>query len=147
MTDLEGAAQLWRDRVALLQQTDPAFRLLPDSAASWRAEAERWIADDQVGFFVATVDGALVGLVAVTVVAGKPGLDPERVGAVLEMAVDLHRARAGLSDGLLTRAKDWLAKLGVRRLEIDVPARYPVEEAFWRARRARARSTRFWLEI
>ncbi|MCY3866632.1 MAG: hypothetical protein OXG68_14440 [Chloroflexi bacterium] len=146
LTDLEAGAQLWHDRIALLQQTDPAFRLLPDAAARWRAKAERWIADDEVGFFVATVDGELVGQVAVRVVAGQPGLYPERVGAVLEMAVDLHRASPGLSDGLLACAKDWLAKQGVRHLVIDVPARYPVEEAFWRARRARARFTRFWLE-
>ena len=114
LIDLEAAAQLWHDRIALLQQTDPAFSLLLDAPAKWRAEAERWIADDQVGFFVATLGNELVGLVAVKVVAGKPGLYPERVGAVLEMAVDLHRARTGLSEGLLARAKDWLAENGVR---------------------------------
>ena len=75
------------------------------------------------------------------------GLYPERVGALLEMAVDLHCAHAGLSDALLDSAKGWLAKHDVRHLEIDAPARYPVEEAYWRAKRAKARFTGFWLEI
>ena len=146
-SDLGAAAQLWRDRIALLQQSDPHIKFLPDATARWRAEAERWIAQDQVGFFVAVMEGELIGFAAVQVVAGGAGLQPARAGAVLGMAIDLHRSHRGLSEGLLGHAKGWLRSQDVGHLEIDVPAGYPVEEAFWRAQRATARFNRFWLEI
>ena len=63
------------------------------------------------------------------------------------MAVDLHETHRGSSEQLLDRAKRWLTAKNVTQLEIDVPARYPVEAAFWRAQGARLRTARHWLEI
>ncbi|MDE2855548.1 MAG: GNAT family N-acetyltransferase [Chloroflexota bacterium] len=146
-SDLQAAARLWHDRMALLQQTDTCIKLLPDAAARWRIEAERWIASDVVGFYVAEAEGDLAGFAAVQVVPGRPGLRPARLGVILDMAVDLHSARSGLSEQLLGKVRRWLASKDIHHLEIDVPARYPVEEAFWRARRASVRFNRYWLEI
>lgn len=146
-SDLLAASQLWFDRVTLLQQTDPHLKLLPDAIADWRTSARSWIADDQIRFLVAVKGEALIGLVAVEVAAGKPGFHPQRRGLLLEMVVDLYDTHHRLSEQLLDQAKRWLAAMKVTRMEVDVPAHYPVEAAFWRAQGARLRFERRWLKI
>jgi GNAT superfamily N-acetyltransferase len=145
--DLEAATQLWFDRIHLLQQTDSHIQLLPAAEDAWRSKARSWIADDKVLFLVSAKCERLFGMIAVDVVEGRPGLHPQRRGVVLDMAVDLHETHRGASEQLLERAKNWLSAQNVTQLEIDVPARYPVEAAFWRAQGARLRFERHWLRI
>lgn len=146
-SDLESASQLWFERINLLQQTDGHFKLRPDAVEDWRTEASGWIADDQVRFLVAENDEELIGLIAVRVMDGMPGLYPKRKAVLLDMAVDLHATHRGLSEQLLDQAKRWLSAKNVTQLEIDVPARYPVETAFWRAQGGRLQFERRWLRI
>ena len=146
-SDLPAAAQLWFDRITLLQQTDPHVKLLPDARKKWSDVAANWIRDEKVRFLVGEQNGTLVGFTVVEVAPGKPGLHPQRRGILLEMVLDLHETHRGLSDQLLSRVKRWLASAGVTQLEVDMPARYPVEAAFWRAQGATACSERLSLRI
>ncbi len=132
-SDLAGAAQLWFDRITLLQQSDPLTMPLPAAREKWAAAAASWVGAERTQFLVAEQDGALLGFNVVQVAAGRPGLHPARRGILLEMALDLHETHPGLSEQLLRRALRWLSALGVTQLEVDAPARYPVEAAFWRA--------------
>ena len=115
--DLHAAARLWQDRMALLQQTDASIKLLPDAAARWRLEAERWITCDSAAFYVAEADGDLAGFAAAQVVPGRPGLQPARLGLILDMAVDLHSTHSGLSEQLLGEVRRWLASRDIHHLE------------------------------
>ena len=90
---------------------------------------------------------ALLGFIIVAVMDGYPGLQPERLGILEAMAVDLHCAHPGLSGGLLARAKTWLRSQGIAVIEVRAPARYPVEEAFWQGQGAKLRSRTYWLNI
>lgn len=146
-SDLESASQLWFERINLLQQTDGQIKHLPDAKEAWRSHARRWIADEMVHFLVSAKSENLIGLIAVRVVDGMPGLRPQRKGLLLDMVIDLHATHPGLSERLLNQAKRWLSAQKVTQLEVDVPARYPVEEAFWRAQGAELRFERRWLRI
>lgn len=146
-SDLEPASQLWFDRMNLLQQTDWQIKLLPDAKEDWRTKASSWIADDQVRFLVAENNEELIGLIAVGLAKGMPGLYPQRKAALLDMAVDLHATHRGLGKQLLDMAKRWLSAKNVTELEVDVPAHYPVETVFWRAQGAELRFERRWLRI
>ena len=146
-TDLEGAAELWFDRLALLQQSDPLIKLAPDAAARWRASATRWIANEDFAFLLARDDEAIRGYIVVTTCDGPAGLEPARLGTVVEMAVDLHQSHSGLSRRLLDRAQDWLRARKINCLAIAAPVRYPVEEAFWRGQGAKLSSQTYRLEI
>ncbi|MDE2777424.1 MAG: hypothetical protein OXI77_15950 [Chloroflexota bacterium] len=132
LSDLPAAAQLWFDRITLLQQTEAGIKLLPDARGKWSTVAAEWTRDEQVAFLAAEQDGKLIGFTVVRIAAGTPGLHPQCRGILLAMAVDLHETYRGLSDLLLDRAKGWLAAMGATQLEVDVPAHYPVEAAFWR---------------
>lgn len=147
MSDLGSAAQLWFDRITLLQQTDPRIKLLPDARDHWRAAAARWTSDERTRFWVAECCGTLLGFAVVQMATGEPGLQPQIRGVLLEMVVDLHETHRGLADQLLDRARRWLAERGAWEIEVDVPARYPVEAAFWRAQGGAACSERFRLPL
>lgn len=146
-SDLESASQLWFDRINLLQQTDWHIHLAPDAISEWRTNARSWIDDEEVGFLIAERNDTLIGFVAVEIAAAEPGLRPKRNGVLLDMAVDLHATHRGLSEQLLDQAKRWLSANEVTQLEVDVPARYPVEAAFWRSQGATLRFERRWLRI
>ncbi len=145
--DLETAAQLWYERIALLRESDANIALAPDAIDAWRKRARTWIEDGEYACFVAETDGTVVGLAAVTIVAGQPGLFPEHIGTIMELAVDLHQPHPGLSGDLLEQAKTWLKSRGVGTVEVHAPAYYPVEEAFWRAQGAKLSSVRYRLQI
>ena len=147
MSDLGSAAQLWFDRITLLQQTDPRVKLLPDARDHWSAAAASWISDERTRFWVAECHGRLVGFAVVRIAPGEPGLQPQRRGVLLEMVIDLHETHRGLAAQLLDQARRWLAAKGARQIEVDVPARYPVEAAFWRAQGGAAWSERFRLSL
>ena len=80
--DLESASQLWFERINLLQQTDWDIRLPHDAKEAWRVIARSWIADETVHFLVSEKSEQLIGLIAVGVVDGMPGLHPKRKGVV-----------------------------------------------------------------
>lgn len=146
-SDVPAACRLWRERMALLQQTDPQIQFAPEAEALWSQAAINWIQSDEVGFLVGERQGALVGFSVVGIAPGKPGLQPRRCGLLLEMAVDLHDTHRGLSQELLAHAKRWLAASGITLLAIDAPARYPLEAAFWRAQGATAHTEGLRLRI
>ena len=146
-SDLDTAAQLWFERIALLRETDANIVLAPAAIQSWQRQAKYWIEEDEYAFFVAESDGELAGILVVGISENLPWLQPKRLGSVVQMVLDLHRTRHGLSGALLERAKAWLQAREVAVLEVEPSARYPVEEAFWRAQGGNVRSLKFWLKI
>ena len=145
LQDLPGAVHLWQERIAVLQQSDTMYAHLPRSPLIWRRQAQAWLDDDETAFFVATVEGELVGFIVAVASDGLTGLVPKRVGRVLEVAVDLHRSHSGLGGALLERARRWFSQCGIDVMTIDVPAYYPVEQAFWRSQGGKQLFIQYWL--
>lgn len=146
-SDIAAAAQLWFERMSLLRETDTSRVLAQDAIQAWANQAHLWIKSNEYAFFVGEIHGEIVGLLIVSMRENPSWLLPRQLGVIVEMAVDLHQAHPGLSGALLAQAKAWLKTHGVRLLEIQAPARYPVEEAFWRAQGARTRSSNMWLSL
>lgn len=84
-SDLTAASALWHERAALLQQTDFAFRPLPNARRAWEQQAAVWLEDRETAFFVAENDEGLVGFIAAGIVDGQAGLQPRRMGRVFEI--------------------------------------------------------------
>jgi len=146
-SDLSTISFIWVERIALLQQTDSYFTPIPNAVQVWEEQAQLWIDDSMVGFYVAEQDSQVLGYIVVTIVAGPVGLRPKQIGKIMDMGLDLHQAHRGLGGNLLNEAKSWLAEHDIRILTVDLPARYPVEEAFWRSNGARLRFSEFWMVI
>ncbi len=145
--DLPAASQLWLERLFLLQQSDNLIQPSADARADWLQAARGWLAGEDSALFVAESAGELVGVAAVDICDGEVAMQPARLGRLLALAVDLHEAHPALSSRLLGKANDWLRGQGVTTLQIDAPAAYPVETAFWRGQGARLRSNRYWLSL
>ena len=146
-SDIAAAAQVWFERIALLRETDPNLALEQDAVRAWRERAGRWVASKDFGFFAAEVGGEIIGILVVGIRDNPPWLLPKQIGIIFEMVVDLHQAHPGLSGALLAQAKVWLNARDVDVLEIQSPAHYAVEEAFWRAQGGKLRSHSFWLRL
>ncbi len=145
--DLRRAALIWNERASLLQQSDDLQPLNPERILDWQRQARSWLTNDKCGFFVGEVNKSISGYMVIMISEGPAGLGPAVVGKVIDMAVDLHESRPGLSGALLDEARNWLKARDVGFLIVDVPARYPVEEAFWRAQGARLRFNQNWLTL
>lgn len=145
--DLRGAALIWNERASLLQQSDDLQPMNPERILDWQRQARSWLTNDKCGFFVGEVNKSISGYMVIMLSEGPAGLEPAVVGKVIDMAVDLHESRPGLSGALLDEARNWLKARDVGFLTVDVPARYPVEEAFWRAQGARLRFNQNWLAL
>lgn len=146
-SDLSTISFIWYERIALLQQTDSYFTSLPNAVQVWEQQANLWIDDSTVGFYVAEHETHIIGYIIITIVDGPVGLQPKQIGKIIDMGLDLHQAHRGLGGNLLDQAKSWLAEQGIRILTVDLPARYPVEEAFWRGVGAKLRFSQFWMVI
>ncbi len=146
-SDIASATFLWFERIALLQQTDTYFTPLDDASQVWQTEATKWLQDDDVIFYVAEQDSHLLGYIVVSIIAGPVGLRPKRIGTILDMSLDLHHAHSGLGGQLINTVKLWLADNNIRVLTVNLPARYPVEEAFWLSQGAKLRFNEFWMLI
>ena len=143
--DLEQAAVLWRERAELVRQADPLPGPSPREA-HWRVQACRWLDDETVAMFVAVDGGRLAGFISVALADSPPG-SSQRMGQVLDAALDLHESHAGLAGDLLEAARSWLRSRGIDTLRVDVPAHYPVEAGFWLAQGARPRFAQHWLPL
>ncbi len=146
-SDISQTSFLWYERIALLQQTDSYFTALPSGVQVWQETATKWIIDDNVGFFVAEVNNDVVGYMVVTLVDGPVGLRPKKLARLIDMGMDLHQSHSGLGGQLLEQVTNWMREQNLRVLTIDLPLRYPVEEAFWRSQGAKARFNEYWMLI
>lgn len=146
-SDLRAASALWHERAALLQQTDFAFRPLPNARRVWEERAALWLEDRETAFFVAENNEGLIGFAAVGIVDGQAGLRPRRMGRLIEMVLDLHQPHPGLGRRLLAGAKTWLKARGIEAMAVDSPARYPLEAAFWRSQGAKLRFHGYWMAV
>ena len=146
-SDLSTVSFIWYERIALLQQTDSYFTPLPNAVQVWEQQANLWIDDSNVGFYLAEHESHTLGYIALTIVDGPVGLHPKQIGKIIDIGLDLHQSHRGLGGNLLDQAKSWLGERGIRILTVDLPARYPVEEAFWRSHGAKLRFSEFWMVI
>lgn len=145
--DLEAAAELWYERMAMLRESARWIEFAPDAIDCWRNRAVNWIEDDDCAFFVAETHGKIIGLTVVTASEGSPGLYPDRVGILMELAVDLHHPHSGLSGRLIESARTWLLSKDVSVLDVCAPVSYPVEDLFWRAQGATLSVRQYRLQL
>lgn len=131
----------------LQQQTDRRYQIAPDGPAQWSAAVLNWLADDQHMMIVAEHDDQIVGYIIGAIQASPPGVVPDRVGAILEIAISAHSNQGGLGRHLLEPVRAWFVERGLTRMIAYVPRRQPVEQAFWRALGATDMTDVMWMRL
>lgn len=143
--DLPRLADLWYDKTVLQQQTDARIVVAPDGRERWLRAAAAWLDDSQSAVRVVEAGEQVVGYIAGQITANDPGLLPERVGAVMDIAIDLHGYHGGAGRQLVSALCAWFGAHGVQQMSIHVPRSSAVEQAFWRALGANAWINKFWM--
>jgi GNAT superfamily N-acetyltransferase len=129
-TDLPALAQLWHENMIL--QPRFALTLAPNAREAWVAAARGWLDDPRCGLFAAERDGRLVGYAAGWLQA-LPGLVPEEIGLIRELALDAHGYHGGVGRSLVDALRGWFAAKGAGRVAVWTPHFDAVAQAFWRS--------------
>ena len=145
--DLPAMVALWHEKTVVQQQSDARFHLLPDGDQRWSAAAANWLSDPCCRILVGERTDGIVGYIVGWIQDAPPGLSPEKVGVVTDIAVGLHSYQSGLGRMLLDALRVWLAEQEIMALMANVPRRQPVEQAFWRALGATELTEVLWMKM
>ena len=144
--DIPKMSMLWHEKITLQQQSDRRLKLLPDSRVRWSAEIDKWLKNDCCRMNVAVREDEAVGYIMGWIQPNAPGLSPERIGVITDIAVGVHSYQSGLGRLLLESLRTWFCEQEIRQLIAHVPSRQPVEQAFWRALGATELTDVMWIK-
>ncbi len=127
-TDLPALAQLWHEKMVL--QTGIA--LAPSPRAAWVDAAREQLRAPAWHLCVAEIEGAAVGYIAGRV-QPMPGLVPDTIGLITEIALDAHGYYGGVGRALVDALRAWFAAQGIVKIAVWTPHFDAVSQAFWRS--------------
>lgn len=139
---------IWLEAAESLANAEPRVRLAENAATLWQTALEEWLKLPDMGIFVAVDEQqTVIAYIIGECVRNVPAFLPERYGVVRDLAVDYHARSGRLGRALLTALRAWFAAQGITELEVRVPYRHPVAQAFWRALGAHKVADHFWLKV
>jgi len=131
--DVEGMVAIWTETTEQLAQADPRWKLAEQASIRWEAAMRSWLRDSTRVVFVAVRRQQVLAYIVGSITENTPGLLPERIGVVNDLAADSHgRGNGGIGTELLKALEGWLRERGITYLQAFVPASHPIAQAFWR---------------
>lgn len=131
--DLPHLVHIWYEKWTLLSQTDQRVRLASDARERWISGARAWIEAADVQLVSALTNATPIGYTVGRIVDAPLGLIPDKMGVVMDIALDGHGNYPGAARMLVGALSGWFAARGVEQIVIWAARRQPVEQAFWRS--------------
>jgi GNAT superfamily N-acetyltransferase len=131
--DLPRLADIWYEKWVLLSQADQRVRLASDAKERWKAAAASWLAEADVHMVSALTDEMPIGYAVGRIADAPPGLITDKMGAVMDIALDGHRSYPGAARMLVSALRAWFSARGIEQIIAWTARRHPVEQAFWRS--------------
>ncbi|MBI5669177.1 MAG: GNAT family N-acetyltransferase [Chloroflexi bacterium] len=131
--DLSELSRLWHEKRTVQQQFDRRLTLAPDGRRLWQRSAAAWLDDQRCAMMVGAGAGGLLGYAIGWVQPNPPGLLPESIGAITDIALDAHAYQGGLGRALVQALREWFRQQHITDVVAYVPYRQAVEQAFWRS--------------
>lgn len=132
-TDISELSRLWYEKTTVQQQFDRRLSLAPDGRVMWERSVASWLTDNSCAIFVGAGDAALLGYIIGWIQLNPPGLLPEKIGVITDMALDAHQYQGGLGRALVNAIRGWFVDQSSENVIVYVPHRHAVEQAFWRS--------------
>ena len=85
-----------------------------------------------MGFFAAVRDGEVIGYV-VGQLQPMPGMAPEQIGLIIDIALDAHGYHGGAGRELVSALTDWFSAHNADHMAVCTPHFDAVGQAFWRS--------------
>ena len=130
--DIPAVVDLWRDFMAYHRRLDPYFTLRPDGHRRWARFLRKNLADPDWEILLAVADPSPIGYCMIRSIAPNPVLVSGRIGFIQDLAVAAAHRRRKIGTALVRKAETWFRRRGVVRIELDVAARNPASQLFWR---------------
>lgn len=132
-TDIPELSRFWYEKRTVQQQFDRRLTLAAEGRAAWEQSVALWLRDDACAIFVGLDDRGVLGYSIGWIQSTPPGLLPEKIGVLTDMALDAHEYQGGLGRLLVMAVRGWFAERKIENVIVYVPHRYAVEQAFWRS--------------
>lgn len=134
--DIPHLAQLWMERMVIWGQMDKRF--LPDeqSLSRWSDLAHIWITSSRYCFVLSEQAGSIGGYILGRI-DDDGWVTHAKTGHILQLVLDAHVYHSGLARSLVQYMLDWFSKQDIDHILVYVPSLSPVEQAFWRALKAK----------
>lgn len=145
--DLDGLTAIWQETAETLSKLDSRYRIAPNGADRWGAAFLNGLDDPDRCSIVALRRGTLIGYMIGVVQPNLPGLLPEQIGIVSELAVDSHGRGGGIGTGMFDLLSAWFKARGIGQVEVRVASRNAIAQAFWRAMGATQLYDQLWIKV
>ena len=139
-TQLDDEAAVTRLWVALQREQGKlheVFTPSDDAERRWANDFGAWVRAEAVrGFFVAVVDGDVVGFAMAEPWYPAPVYRPASEVFLSALYVDASHRRAGIGGALVEAVRDWARGRHADRIRLRVAAGNSAAEGFWKAQQA-----------
>jgi hypothetical protein len=146
--DIPVLSEFWYDNMALLQQSNPHIRLLPDARRQWEMAMEHLVMAHNIVFVVAENESGLLGCIVGRRTSNQPGLAPKYIGIIDWLILDLHsQKQQGAGRELFQTLKNRFIGQDIKQLQVTVAAQATVAQAFWLGMGAKKTDDIFWMAL
>jgi len=135
VSDLDEIMRLYGQLMGLHEILDPRLALDQNGIAAFREHLQNVLGSEYDRVLVAEAsDGAgLAGFVMGRLAQNPPVFRQPYYGYVTDMCVDERWRRRGIGRALFEALRGWFHEQGLLTMQVNVAARNPVSQAFWRA--------------
>jgi GNAT superfamily N-acetyltransferase len=144
--DTEAIATLWFEMLNQYATFDPRLRPLPDSIQPCKSAILQWLTREDAQLLVADRQGQCIGYV-LGVIDEIPTLLPRLCGVISDIGIDGHAHQTGIGTALLDAIHAWFREKHIEIIEVRVPHRHPIAQAFWRSKGAHDYFDHLWQRV
>jgi ribosomal protein S18 acetylase RimI-like enzyme len=130
--DVPRIVDLWNEFIDFHKARDPFFSRSEEGSENFGKFISENIKKDDAIVYVAEAKKAVVAYIHASVQSYPPVFEIKKYGLIYDLAVTSGYRRKGIGEHLFCMVKEWFAKKGVKRLEIEVAVSNEVSTSFWK---------------
>jgi ribosomal protein S18 acetylase RimI-like enzyme len=130
--DIPRIVELWNEFIDFHKARDPFFSRSKEGSENFGKFIIENINKDNAIVYVAEAKKAVVAYIHASVQSYPPVFEIKKYGLVYDLAVASGYRRKGIGEHLFCMVKEWFAKKGIKRLEIEVAISNEVSTSFWK---------------
>ncbi|MBU0495949.1 MAG: GNAT family N-acetyltransferase [Chloroflexi bacterium] len=146
--DLDEIMRLYRQLMLFHADLDARLALDLDGIESFRGYVENVLHSEFDRVLVAEDEGpGLAGFIMGRVAQNPPMFQQPYFGYVTDICVDEKHRQQGIGRALFQSLRQWFSQQGLITMQVNVAARNPTSQAFWRAMGFADLLTRLWQPV
>jgi len=146
--DIAVLSEYWYDQMIIWQQSNTSLQLMPGARREWEQIVTSYLDQPSKIFLVAQTHKEVVGGIIMEATENEPGFAPLQIGVIHALIIDNHTEHGrGAGRLLWDEGIAAMRERGIEQIEIKIPARAAVQQAFLRGVGASHVMDVFWVTI